>query len=434
MNQLRNDLQVILQVQQPGGGYNCEGFSGVATVFPAQVVLQAVASRTAELAELAAALRRTLMDLTPLSRAGQTPCQGGPIPDASFCHAHRVAGCQKVLVLVGDEKGDFPDHAVDAWLTGGDNYRVLPVFPADADLSSLEKRNAELAKINAAFWSRSITEIIPTVLSTAAVTSDDFRIFISYKRLDSLPLAHQLFGALTEAGFDVFMDRFSIEPAVNFQVRLTQEMADKSMLVLLESAQLAQSPWTQLEIAFAKKHELGLASILLPGGVRVRDVDPGARIERDAADWVKSTVGPGHELTPDALKKVVLALKEEHGKAMVRRRARIRDSMRGALALRGLAAWIGPDGLLECQSKGNHYAIWLTPRPPDVTDFHFTHGRLHPAPLGGPARKGVVVGPTASLEVLRQARTGWLADRCEFGCYDEDRITDLADQIKAGVL
>ncbi|HEY0150553.1 MAG TPA: toll/interleukin-1 receptor domain-containing protein, partial [Longimicrobium sp.] len=249
MNQLRNDLQVILQVQQPGGGYNCEGFSGVATVFPAQVVLQAVASRTAELAELAAALRRTLMDLTPLSRAGQTPCQGGPIPDASFCHAHRVAGCQKVLVLVGDEKGDFPDHAVDAWLTGGDNYRVLPVFPADADLSSLEKRNAELAKINAAFWSRSITEIIPTVLSTAAVTSDDFRIFISYKRLDSLPLAHQLFGALTEAGFDVFMDRFSIEPAVNFQVRLTQEMADKSMLVLLESAQLAQSPWTQLEIA-----------------------------------------------------------------------------------------------------------------------------------------------------------------------------------------
>lgn len=434
MDQLRKNLQVILQVQQPGGRYTCEGFSGVATVFPTQVVLQAVASRRTELTELAAALRRTLMDLTPLSKAGQTPCPGGTIPDASLCHANGVAACQKVLVLVGDGNGDFPDDAVDAWLAGGDDYRVLPVFPAGADLSSLTTRNPELAKINAAFWSRSVAEIIPTILSTAAITSDDFRIFISYKRLDSLPLAHQLFGALTEAGFDVFLDRFSIAPAVNFQVRLTQEMADKSMLVLLESAQLAQSPWTQLEVAFAKKHELGLASILLPGGVRVRDVDPGARIERAAADWVRSTSGPGHELTPNALNEVVLRLKEEHGKAMVRRRARIRDSMRGALALRGLGAWIGPDGLLECKSNGNHYAIWLTPRPPDVTDFHFTHGRLHPAPPGAPARKGVVVGPTASLEVLRQARTGWLADRCEFGCYDEDRITDLANQIQAGAL
>lgn len=434
MNQIGNDLQVIVQVQQPGGGYTCEGFSGVATVFPALVVLQAVTGRMAELAELAAALRQSLRDLTPLSRVGQPPCNGGPAPDPFFCHAHCVAGCQKVLVLVGDENGDFPDDAVDAWLASGDDYRVLPVFPARANLSSLRTRNAKLAEINAVFWSRSITEIIPTVLSTAAVTSDDFRIFISYKRLDSLPLADQMFGALTEAGFDVFLDRFSMEPAVNFQVRLTQEMADKSMLVLLESAELAQSPWTQVEIAFAKKHELGLASILLPGGVRIRDVDPRARIERDAADWVKSMSGPGHELTPDALEEVVLRLKEEHGKAMVRRRARIRDSMRGALALRGLGAWIGPDGLLECQSNGNHYAIWLTPRPPDVTDFHFTHGRLHPAPPGAPARKGVVVGPTASLEVLRQARTGWLADRCEFGCYDEDRITDLADQIQAGAL
>ncbi len=275
--------------------------------------------------------------------------------------------------------------------------------------------------------------MVPTILATAGITSEDFRVFISYKRLDALPLADQLFRALTEAGFDVFLDRFSIEAGANFQARLTQELADKSLMLLLESEHVGESEWTQVEIAFAKKHELGLVSVLLPGGKRLADVDRDARIEfPDAADWV----GGGPELQPHALKEVVLRVREEHGKAMARRRGRIRDSMRGALALLNIPASVGPDGLLECEAHGKRYALWLTPRPPDLLDFHFAHCRVEP-PRPGPGavpRKGVVVGPTAALETMRMARTNWLADRCQFLCFDEAHITRVAADIARGAL
>jgi hypothetical protein len=319
------------------------------------------------------------------------------------------------------------------WLLGDQTYRILPVFPAGADLSTLNSRHPQVAQLNAAFWKKSLDEVIPTVLATAGITSEEFRIFISYKRLDSLPLANQLFRALTETGFDVFLDRFSIDPGVNFQARLTQELADKSLMLLLESEFVAESEWTQVEVAFAKKHDLGLISILLPSGKRLPEVDPAARIEfTDPSDWV----GGGPELQADALNKVVLRVKEEHGKAMVRRRERIRDSMRGALDIRQVPYQLGPDGLLDCEAHGKRYALWLTPRPPDLPDFHFAHCRveLPHIPSGSVSRKGVVVGPTAAMETLRFARTSWLADRCQFLCFDEAQITRVADEIARGTL
>ena len=50
--------------------------------------------------------------------------------------------------------------------------------------------------------------------------------FVSY--------ADQLFDALTHARFDVFFDRFRVDPGVDFQRRLTEELAHKSMVLLLE--------------------------------------------------------------------------------------------------------------------------------------------------------------------------------------------------------
>ncbi len=76
-----------------------------------------------------------------------------------------------------------------------------------------------LRALNAQFWDRNITECIPAILSRSGLSLPDQRIFISYRRLEAQPLAEQLFDALTHEGFDVFLDRFSIRPGIDFQTR-----------------------------------------------------------------------------------------------------------------------------------------------------------------------------------------------------------------------
>ena len=76
--------------------------------------------------------------------------------------------------------------------------------------------------LNVEFWSRSIAEVIPAILGLSNITTENPRIFISYRQKDSSNLAIQLFDALCHQGFDAFLDHFRIPPGVNFQARLTQ--------------------------------------------------------------------------------------------------------------------------------------------------------------------------------------------------------------------
>jgi TIR domain len=102
-----------------------------------------------------------------------------------------------------------------------------------------------------------IRDAAPSLLSRADVTSSESLIFISYRRLETLPFALQLFDRLTHEGFEVFLDRFSIPPGFDFQRRLTRELEDKSMVLLLESTGVKDSKWIQHEIDFAKRTRLG---------------------------------------------------------------------------------------------------------------------------------------------------------------------------------
>lgn len=60
--------------------------------------------------------------------------------------------------------------------------------------------------------------------------SGESRLFISYVRRDTSAIADQLFGALTQEGFDVFLDRCSVPVGVPFQKRLMQDLCDKLWL------------------------------------------------------------------------------------------------------------------------------------------------------------------------------------------------------------
>jgi len=359
---------------------------------------------------------------------------------------------QKLLVMVCDKSTPLACRPwFSEWLNSAPGS-VMTVFPAGASPSSLLPTD-DLKKINACFWTKSVTECVPAILSRAGLTSEEHRVFISYRRVETQPLAEQLFDRLTREGFEVFLDRFSMAAGLDFQRRLNQELADKSMVVLLESACVSSSVWTQHEIDYTKRFRLGLLALRLPRAKPLPSVDVDLRYKLRRSSFEsqpKPVPNPLYKkddreskepklllewgrLTRDAIDDVVARIKWTHDRAIFRRRHYLRDTMAAALRSAGVQPNpVNPDGLLVAHAvrNTNLYSIWLTSRPPEVGDFHLTYPKTRLEPVS----KGVVIGPNALLEPGRQERLEWLRRLCGFECFDEGEMASAAEKIKMGVL
>jgi len=430
------------------GSYRLKGFEGVPTVSPGLVVIES--ATTGDAATWAALLEKELE--TVLLGSGPSITMDQTIEyaaDPSSLSAFQESTRQKLLVLIVDQRGIADQPWFPAWLTQKPDRAVLTVFQRGASPTALLP-SKELRAINAQFWDKSVTEAIPAVLSLVALSLDDQRIFISYRRLETQPLAEQLFDALTHEGFDVFLDRFSIHPGLNFQQRLTQELADKSMVLLLESAWVHTSEWTNHEIQFAKRYQLGLLALQMPDRAEpLGSIDVDLRLKKLTQDDFKNPT-PGETINPDyatkgteppkyaqwgplvddKLREVVAHAKTVHDQAIFRRRRFIRNNVEKTLRTAGLNPQpVRGDGLMIVQSTAE-YALWMTTRPPELADFHNTWTKVQPPP----GARGVIIGPTASLEPGRKAKLEWLKDRCNFACIDQDDVPEAARRMKAGKL
>jgi len=428
MNNLQDGLQVIIQTERSHGDLLCEGFLGIPIVNP--VFIAITTDQTSASLRLAQQLRNelilTIRQISVAAESRRPPCNG-IIGEPIQCHANNVNVCRKLLIIIGDGGSKIStQYDFTPWFNMSPNYHVLPVFPEGSNINSLLP--SSLKKINCAFWSKSICEVIPTILSIAGLTSTEFKIFISYRRSDTSKLAEQLFDALTHENFDVFLDRFRVPPSVDFQQKLTQELSDKSMVLILESNNILNSRWTIFEILFALKHRLGLAALQVPGGYSIPIINSTQRHIFSTKDFNSSS----SELSNASLEDCIQFIKSEHGKSMIRRREQLRNDMRDALLLSGIYNQsFDPDGFLrvETNSGGSKrkYAIWLTTRPPGLADFHITDMNIR-------GSSGIVIGPAQFLESLNKARIEWLSNKSGVKCFDEGNLLEVANNISTGVL
>jgi len=438
----------IIWTETDADCYDVDLFDGVAVVTPGAIVVahaRTDKSRTGA-GTLRSELREVLLTsgLAHACRDGGTVRSVDPTTESFFCEKDR----QKLLVAVCDQNTPLANrHWFVTWQNSTTDS-VLPVVPAGSDPSTVLPTD-NLRKINVAFWSKLITESVPAILSRAGLTTDEHRVFISYRRIETQPLAEQLFDCLTHEGFEVFLDRFSIEPGLDFQRRLNQELADKAMVVLLESSWIQSSKWTQHEIDYTKRFRLGLLALRLPFAERLPTIDVDLRFDLKWRDFEKlptreknplfglpdepERVCQWGRLKPTALDPVVARIKWTHDHAIFRRRHYLRDTMLKSLRAAGiLNPSLEPNGLLIAEAVGNsnRYSIWMTTRPPEVADFYSTH----PKTLIAPASRGVIIGPTALLESKRIERLEWLRNLCKLECLDEAEINSAAQKIKEGTL
>jgi hypothetical protein len=426
-------------------GYSVRTFTGIPAVAPGLIVIHASSAGGANADRLAAELEAVLLASGPT--ASCTKSSDSAI-DPTLLNAFSEPTRQKLLVLIVDDSLNDESWFAD-WLQEKPDRSVLTVFKSGASPTALLPSDG-LKDVNAQFWKDSVTEAVPAVLSRSGLTLEDQRIFISYRRLETQPLAEQLFDALTHEGFDVFLDRFSIHPGINFQQRLTQELADKSMVLLLESAWIEQSFWTDHEIQFTKRYQLGLLALTMPDRAKpLKSIDVDQRIQLKSGHFknpvpatvvnpeftAKGTPPPTYAqwgpLSDDKLREVVQSVKSVHDQALFRRRRFIRSNVEATLQHAGLStSSTGSDGMIRVNAAGVNYALWLTPRPPEMLDFYTTHGRLEP-PTGA---RGVVIGPTAALEPGRMDKLVWLKTLCKMACIDQDDVPAATTLMKAGKL
>jgi hypothetical protein len=350
------------------------------------------------------------------------PCEGW----CDVCHASQEHDCHKLLVLVGDDRTPAPTniYPLAFWIGNNDTFSILPVLPETARSSSRRLLPSPLDQINAVFWSAREDEALPALLQAGAITASQARIFISYRQTDTAAAAIQLFDALSHDGFDVFLDHFRIAPGVDFQARLLQELGDKALLLVLESPDIGQSPWVAFEIAQARACGISIIALNFSGAPKDPGIDPALRRSLH-----------GSELRMDGtiddvpLQAVRQFIRQEHDRAILRRRMALEQSFEQAVVMAGGPAPIRrADGSYHLSAHGVTYVTWLTSRPPELPDYHRAH-----TPNAAPIRN-VIIGLSQLMELSRQQQHNWLTDLCDIELVDEGSMAVATRRMVQGLL
>ncbi len=90
------------------------------------------------------------------------------------------------------------------------------------------------------------------------------RLFVSYRRSESAAAAQQLYHALDERSFDVFLDTLSVRPADQFQDQLWHRMTDSDIVILLYTPSVLASGWVEKEIERASAMKITVLQIIWP--------------------------------------------------------------------------------------------------------------------------------------------------------------------------
>jgi len=313
---------------------------------------------------------------------------------------------KKLLILVGDGT-EFPWQTIQ--LIDKSKDVVLPVFAAGTKgLKLIEP----YAKYNALFWQLDISEVVISVIGIIGISDDELRVFISYRRTDTEKLAVQLFDRLSHEGFDVFLDRFSIEPTVDFQNRLYQDLADKAMVVVLESPDYLKSKWVQFELDFIRINRIGYLVLNLPTSEKAPSLDDAYRHSLTGTDF--SSDG---KLNDEKLQEMVLLIKQSHSQTLYLTKQYIQQSLLQSIP----DSKMEDNGSISFTANADIHFVWATPRPPAVKDYY----RI--VRSGG--QRNTMVGPSF-MEEHRRSMNDWISSVSSIRFIEEGRMSEILSTSK----
>jgi len=391
---------LILQSNIAGASSTtCVGYSAVPLMQPTRLLLVGDAGSATNVDRLFDALKH---EFSPLSAGGLSLCSG---PGGLDCWATTTPAARNVLVIVA---GDYPpatglDRVVDDYINHG--FEAFGFFKSG--LNPDHVLPTAMRTQHAVTWRDDIREIAGEIVDIVVMGAEDRRTFISYSRRDGSGIAEHLADILTELRFDVFLDRFRIPPGADFIERISDELTDKAMVVVVETAGAVGSRWVRHEINEAECRRLGLAAVNLTGVPPIQGIDEMARCRDPDTDVLAKFLLEQHrtqmsEKRQNLMQSVWRALSREVGRASVRPRA---------------------DGF-RVDTPSAHYGIAVQTRPADLHRFRLTHERAG-------AATPVIIHPQPQ-RVDRRQDLAWLSEASRVVEVDEGLIAMVARKIGTG--
>ena len=296
---------------------------------------------------------------------------------------------------------------IDAALAG--SVAILPVIKTDGNSGVADMLPERLKRLNTVSWQDSGVGVATSLLRMLGLVEAERKVFISYRQSETRDLAAQLHTALVQRGFDVFLDRFSVNPGVDFQRRLEEDLGDKAFVLLLESNGLKESKWVRHEIAYAHARRIEILALTLPDCIkRVQAIDNAFRFPLAEGD-----VSSEGTLLPGALGRALDAVEMAHALALRRRREQILGSVTLKLETEGCVCAPADDWcvLATRLANGDSGLFWVTPRSPATADFYgLSRQRDRVARAASLANlKGAVVHDAGRLADDYRELMGWLS-------------------------
>jgi TIR domain-containing protein len=133
----------------------------------------------------------------------------------------------------------------------------------------------------------------------------------------------QLFDALTQYGYRVFLDTVSVAAGADFQQALWGRMADVDLLVFLDTKTALSSRWVHEELARA--HDLGLGTLQLiwPDHTRTPGTELSDFIQLMGQDFRNGSADAADLLKDDVLKKVLAEAERSRIRSLKARHDRV---------------------------------------------------------------------------------------------------------------
>lgn len=312
------------------------------------------------------------------------------------------------------------DPAMSATLRAARD-RLLPVLPLAHQGDDIFAILPEVVRpLNAQAWEGTEYRAVQALMRLLGLIERERRLFLSYARRETSQLALQLRARLSERGYDVFLDRFSVPPAADFQRRIDIELSDKAFVLLLESPAAIESKWVQHEVAFAHTHSIALLALSLPETTGFPAVDDAFRYGLAAETLYGS--GADRVLHRQPLERILDEIEARYARQLRLRRVELLGSVAVWLRQAGVAYASTEDewGVAADWPSPKRTVFLVTPRSPAPSDLHRLDGlrRQHGA-------AGCLVHASMERDPDDERLITWIRGRRPLTTRLHERVPDL---------
>ncbi|MGP1717073.1 MAG: toll/interleukin-1 receptor domain-containing protein [Methylophilus sp.] len=207
--------------------------------------------------------------------------------------------------------------------------RGVPVLPvvSTADQAPIELPEI-LRPLNYLNYAAAGAEMIATtLLESVGLLARQRRVFISYRRDEAAEVATQLFNALVERQFDVFLDSQGTAPAAEVEALSWHRLYDSDVLLMLDTPTYFDNRWTNAEFGRVLAKGISVLKVSWPDAVATLRSATASIVKLSATDM---TADP-RRLAEDALARICQQLEEVRSQNHAVRSVNLLSSIRIAI-------------------------------------------------------------------------------------------------------